>query len=446
MSERKKIIKRKPFIIYYELNDNTYRGYCSKLSDGTSNNDHEITHYINLPRKDNNIYEMTIMKDKNGELIYEANDDGLIKCVKDFYDDNNVLKKNPTIKNFNYAHHKSDSSACKAFYKTIQGSDLFKHEIIDMNESKWIRECSNNASTYCKKGVYENCYSYDFSMNHPSILASVHYMIPTKKGVSKHINNLDKIEFGFYKLKVRSTNPNFEKIFKFSKYDTYTYYDLLFLKENEEELEIEYRLKRSENDNKFNVFGDNDDGGKINDPEYINCYIYDKDCLVEGKKYFGKWYNCIKYLKKTYPKNKLVKKLTSKLWGLLCQANTKNYSLEEINEKNLDVGDYSHEYMISDYISPSNENKEPYYKLTNTKQPFFYNIRIKSFLSSYARCKLARLAMENLDNVIRTNMDCVTFTQPLSDELVNSYDNLTFEEKSSGSNVKWEGLNKMIRL
>ena len=93
MSERKKIIKRKPFIIYYELNDNTYRGYCSKLSDGTSNNDHEITHYINLPRKDNNIYEMTIIKDKNGELIYEANDDGLIKCVKDFYDDNNVLKK-----------------------------------------------------------------------------------------------------------------------------------------------------------------------------------------------------------------------------------------------------------------------------------------------------------------------------------------------------------------
>jgi DNA polymerase-3 subunit alpha len=101
---------------------------------------------------------------------------------------------------------------------------------------------------------------------------------------------------------------------------------------------------------------------------------------------------------------------------------------------------------LDQIFEPSNENKEPYYKLTNTKQPFFYNIRIKSFLSSYARCKLARLAMENLDNVIRTNMDCVTFTQPLSDEIVNSYDNLTFEEKSSGSNVKWEGLNKMIRL
>lgn len=435
----KKEIKRNPFIIYYELDDKTYRGYCSKNEDGSTNNDHKITHYINLP-KDHNIYEMTIIKDNKGNVIYDANDKDLIEYVKAFYDDNAVLKKSKMLNNFNYTHYKSDSQACKTFYKKIEGDNLFKHEIIDIEEAIWISKCTNNALNYCKKGTYENCYSYDFSMNHPSILASKNFMIPTKKGVAMHINNIDKIEFGFYKLKVSSTDKNFEKIFKISKNDTYTHYDLMFLREIEDDISIQYKLKTCGYDD-FDVDSDNCD-----DITYENCYLYDKECLVSGEKYFKKWYDAIKYFKKTYPKNKLIKKLTSKLWGLLTQANTKNYSMDEINENKMDIGDHRNDFMIVDYIMSSNKKKEPYYKLTSTKQPFYHNVRIKSFLSAYARKKLSYVCLENIDKVIRTHTDCVSFTEPLDEKIIKSYDNLVFEEKSSGSNIKWENVNKMTRL
>ena len=61
-----------------------------------------------------------------------------------------------------------------------------------------------------------------------------------------------------------------------------------------------------------------------------------------------------------------------------------------------------------------------------------YNIRIKSFLTSYARINCSKLALENINNVVRIQTDSVVFSEPLTKKQLDKFKNLKPEDKTTG--------------
>jgi hypothetical protein len=49
--------------------------------------------------------------------------------------------------------------------------------ILNDIEFEWIEACKNASLTYCKKGKH-----HDYKLTYPSIEASEHFHIPTKRG------------------------------------------------------------------------------------------------------------------------------------------------------------------------------------------------------------------------------------------------------------------------
>jgi hypothetical protein len=415
-NQKPKQIGAYPFIIYYQKNDGVYRGYYNK--------DKAINDYDKLP-KEIHIYKMRDIKNNNGQSIYKANDDDLMNYVKKFYCDFMILRDDKEL-NFNYTSCQSDNGAIKQLYYKLQGYGITQHEIINIHESIWINNCSNNALQYCKKGVYENVYSYDFSFNHPKLLASDEFNIPTKQGQEYILNEIpNELQYGYYRMKVNFTNKSIQyKVFRISDDNIYTNYDIELLRELQTKynVEIEYHL----------IMDDKP-----------NAYLYGNDCLVAGHKLFGKWYNKMNNLRQKYKDNYLIKHLSSKLWGVFSQNIKICISEDDIDEKGLDIGNENHDYLISKLI---NRKTHTYYELIDTKKPFRYNIRLKPFITSLARKNTALLAMKNIDNVVRIHTDSVSFIEPLDSEIVISYGNLKFEHKSSGSNIEWINVNEMTRL
>jgi hypothetical protein len=369
---------------------------------------------------------MRDIKNSDGESIYEANDDDLMKYVEKFYEDHKILLKSKDTNYFNYTSCKSDNGAIKQMYYKIHGYGITKHEKIEIDESLWINNCSNNALQYCKKGIYEIVYSYDFSFNHPKLLASDEFNIPTKKGQELILNEIPKdLQYGYYRMKIYFNNKTIQyKIFRMSDDDVYTNYDIELLRElqTKYEVEIDYHLIM---DNKPNV------------------YLYDDECLKSGNALFGKWYNNMNNLRNKYKDNYLIKHLSSKLWGVFSQNTKICISEDDIIKQGLDIGNENHDYLISKVI---NKKTHTYYELIDTHKPFRYNIRLKPFITSIARKKTALLAMENIKNVIRIHTDSVSFIEPLDSDIVKSYGNLKYENKSSGSNIEWINVNELKRL
>jgi hypothetical protein len=166
--------------------------------------------------------------------------------------------------------------------------------------------------------------------------------------------------------------------------------------------------------------------------EKPNAYLYDD--VIAGSELFGKWYETLIQIKQKYPKNKLIKHIMSAMWGMLCSHNYIYKNEEQIEKENLQIGiTESADYEIIDYID---NGTKPYYKLVNKKHPYKYNIRVKPFLSSYARIQVAEVAMKNVDSVIRIQTDSIVYDKPIEHNLPN----LIAEGKTSGT-IYWKNCN-----
>jgi hypothetical protein len=151
-----------------------------------------------------------------------------------------------------------------------------------------------------------------------------------------------------------------------------------------------------------------------------NATIYSEDKLVKSKDVFGKWFNDLSELKQKYPKNKLVKRLMSSLWGSLTAFNRKFY---EDDFFDLDVSEITDndetEYKLIDEKHYKDNSKEfgvrTVYCVIPSNQPYKNNLaRLKPFLVSYCRSYVARrIIKENLlDNVIRIHTDGIMLNKP----------------------------------
>lgn len=333
---------------------------------------------------------------------YECTDEGLRQYANDFMIWTNELKNDKLFK-IDYTSFQSHESITLKYFEKLAKTKNDKllytnfnnHESIDSTEYKWIESCYNAGLTYCKAGTYDNCNGYDFSSQYPTILSSKTFKIPTKRGIEQTIKELPKsIQVGFYKVHIISNDIRFKKIFAFSNKHVYTNISLVFamMCKTKYNYDINIELIQCEN----------------------NCYIYgsnSKEHITTGNNIFGYWFDVIKGLKERHPKNKLIKNMSSALWGRIGQNNIIYKTEQEAEDEDIDYLDnynVNHDYYIRD--SFFNKKGEEVFELVSCKQPYKYSIaRIKPFLLAQSRALTGKIAREYIDSVVRIHTDNVTF-------------------------------------
>jgi hypothetical protein len=305
--------------------------------------------------------------------------------------------------------HTNESNILRFFNKystKIYTNDKF--DKVTWNEYLWFEKPYNGALNKHKKGIY-NCLGYDFKMSYPTLLSSklilnnkiIQYLTPTKKGKLYRLEKLKKeLKYGLYRVKITSTNEDFNFIFNF-KNDTnvYTHYDIEFCRKHQEQYNITIDL--------------------IIDDE-PNALLYRDEKLINGREIFVHWYNRLCELKQEFPKNGLIKLLSSSIWGYLSKRNSRYYNDVELDANpditmDDDENNDKVDYLFLNVKDNINETKD--YLLLNKKQPCTKNYRLKPFITSIQRIVIAEICTQiGINKVVRINTDCIVFNKDLLTE------------------------------
>lgn len=365
---------------------------------------------------------------------YEATPTDLRKYAEDFKRWNHELKHNDIL-TIDWTKYYENSGAVRFTFQRlatelpttknpIKRKKYDHHEKITKTEHAWMRKSQNGALTYCNPQTTQS-YGYDYSLFYPTIFSSITFKIPTTEGKETYLTSLPNIRdipIGYYRVLITCNNPEFKKVFAYSKDNTYVHTSLYQAMKYKDIYNVSIQL--------------------IIDDE-PNALLYDKS--ESGNKIFGHWYETLIKLRERFPKNCLVKHLASSLSGHVTRANTPSKSYEQIIEEGLDVGiTYDNDFYILDELFYTDKGIEKsYYKLLNTKNPFHYNIRLMPFLTATARNKIARLAMKDSNNVVRIHTDCVVFSEPQTFEKKDSQleiKSIKLESKTTGL-IDWKNCN-----
>lgn len=382
------------YLVYFQTMEKTHR--C--LFDNG-----EIKTLLNLPP-----YE----KYHSFELFkgYEATDDGLVKFKSDFDIWCNELLNNEIL-DVEYTKYFNHRSAVELTFQRLCKGKYEHFDEIDKIESNWIEATHNGGLTYCNPGTHQS-FGYDFSSFYPRNMADYNFIFPTKKGKEAFITELpETLKLGFYRVKIFSNHKHATKLFSFSKNNVYTNISLKHAQELQDDFDFKIELI-------------------IDDKP--NAYLYDKG--IKGHSVFSTWLNKLLLIKKKYPKNKLIKHLLSSLWGSLTRSNNITKTYEDIQAEKLKIciSDKA-DYKIIDYVLT---NEQEFYKLQSMTKPYRTNFRLKSFLTAFGRVKIARVAEEDLDSVIRVHTDGIAFNKEMS----LCFDHIIPEDKTTGL-IKWNNVN-----
>ena len=386
---------------------------------------------------------------------YKGIDDELIRYCHDIKiasDELQTIKQlnyysyiDPYVKSNGEFHYKTHMYNIETIFKFKAEGEWNESEPIDIIEDKWYKSCYNGGLQYCKPGEYD-CYGYDFSNFYASLLGDSYLKIPTKKGKEHCLTTIDKLQSGFYRIKITCDDSNITKVFSFSKNHCYHYLSVKYA----------YELKNNHNFNiNFELIIDDEP----------NAYLYDINDLTKATKIFSKWYKCILSLKKQFPKNILIKMLSSSLWGHLSKRNSMHIAedkldtldgsvslegtlsapskvmLNEVPRTLLSVSlTDDTDYKIIDCIIQ--EDGTSFYKLLNVKKPYKYNIRLKPFITAYGRNKIATMALPHIDNIIRIHTDGVTFDREISFNPIYKF----IPEKKTTGHIYFKNVNIYPRL
>lgn len=364
---------------------------------------------------------------------YEPNENGLRQFSIDLIKwRNEILSESQ----FDYFDNKLSRNG-QIFYRTHNNNiirfvmmnkqrDLVKMEQIELFEEEYYDKCNNGGLMYHKDGLYENVYTYDKKQFYPSILNNEKFLFPTTKGTVSNIYKIPKcgFSFGIYHVQISSNDEKFNKIFSYSKDNHYTHTTLNFVM------------------NIYNTYHGNNVQLKLLSNKCLK-YIK-KSELIESSKVFSKWYHVLTKLKTKFPNNKLIKKMFSTAWGALQAKNVIIKTEDQIEKEDIDYGTSldvnKNRYYINDFYTQNN-SIEIYNLIDLTKPIYKYQLRLKPFLTSYARKIMMLIALKNIDNVIRVMTDSITYD---SDVKVDEY---LFVKESDKSNIKAEIKgNQLIKL
>jgi len=273
---------KRPYIVYYENKDKgTARIYDPKL---------DVFKTIGI-LKDDEVYNMNNYNKFHIIKGYETDDEELKRFNKDFINSCQELKTNK-IWSIEYDKYYNHASAVEFVFKMFSKSFLDEQEPITYIEHEWFEKCHNGAIIYCDKpGTYIS-HGYDFSSFYPRTFSSENFIIPIGVGKEYNIKELPKeiIRFGIYRVKISSDKEDFKKVFSINKKNVYTSTSLQFAMEHKEKFNINIELIKDDKP---------------------NCLLYDE--YTKGHHVFGRWFEKLFSIRKSYPKNILIKHLLSSL-------------------------------------------------------------------------------------------------------------------------------------
>jgi hypothetical protein len=409
--QQKKINDSKIRLTYYKLDDGTY-----KIYDGTY-----IKILDRMPLCGENKELKTIISINKLTRMIEKNEEELIKYHNNLTLWSNQIKNyklNNKKINFSYIDKYTDVSAVYCFFLMFCKKYILEHDEIKQTESEWFEnQMTCGLMKFDNKtNDYINCYSYDRNHYYQWCLGSENsdMYIPDKEGYEEILNELpesENLKFGIYRLKIITEDKRFYKVFAINPDNYYNYYDVKFA--------MKYKKM-------FNI------STELIDDGMPNAYLYSS--VVKSNSIFGDWYNVLMGIQNKFPKNKLIKMLSSMCWGVISR-----YNIEKITQKQyeLNTEKYDNDYTIFKTtifgeIGESNY-QEYHYVLKNNQQIYKTNIRVKPFITSYSRCVIAEDVIKyGIDNIIRIHTDSITSLVPLNVDMI-----LYKEEKKSSGLIKW---------
>ena len=393
------------FIVYYKTADKEYRCYNYKTS--------EHNYIYSLPNNISNFYLPSKTKQK-----YQASDVDLKNYAHQLLKDRNEVLN---ISNFDYFqyickntgkqytrnHSKSIESFFNMYSKNNVNYDL--HDKITKTEHKWMSKCNNGGIMYTQKGSFYNCHGYDYSAFYQNIMIDDNFIIPYCEGKETKMKIIPKsLYFGFYRVKIECDDKDFNKIFMYSKDDVYTHYSLKFAMKHKQQYDI-----------KINLIVD----------EEPNAYIYlgitnKKSQCMKFKDVCQKWSDKLNLLKSQCSKdNTIIKMLSSSLWGHLSRKKWINKTMEQAENEGL-----LKTHIVIKQFYP-NDDGTVNFKLVDANDIYFYNFRLKPFITSFGRAKTGETAIQmGLENIIRIHTDGIITTKQFNSDI----DKFIIDEKHTG--------------
>lgn len=363
-------------------------------------------------------YLKTALKQYSKDLLEERNElknGKILKRKIDYFEDDG--KKYPT--------HASNIYKFFCFYLK---EDTRKFDPTYYEEYKWFKKCNNSGIIYLKEeGDYYNTFGYDFKMSYPTDLASNIFQMPTKKGETWILHSLPKIlKYGIYRVKIESSDPTFNKVFNYSKYNHYTHYSI----ERARVLSRKFKIS-------INLICDGE----------ANALIYND--LICGRDLFANWYLRLCDLKAAFPKSSIVKNLSSSCWGYLQKVQKIYFENDEIEAEYASgkIFEYDENNITdeTDFLILKEEEfkTRTLYHCIDLKKPIYkISFRLLPFITSFSRAKMMLLIDTHglYDNIIRIQTDSITLDKEFDTQVINPrtkkpYSNLqTFcpDEKISG--------------
>lgn len=278
------------------------------------------------------------------------------------------------------------NASLRVFERTCR---LYYPEQITAEESQWLEEASVGAIIWADK--YEGkAYKYDYNSHYPSIMGLSTFWIPLRQGqfdkiTVEHFNKVGSLLNGIYKCQVFPSNTKKDRLFRFNPNNKYTSDDIMFARS--------LGLKCDLIDDDINVL-----------------YYYKKDC-VNGKQLFGEFVTELYKHKKHQVKG--AKMLLTSLWGALTQIDVTTMKVSVDSEEMLEIG--SNKTIMS--IIPIDENTRQV-TFANSNRIYRHRFaRMKPFLLSHGRIKIAKCLEKQLDDVVRVHTDGFITSNPLKHKI-----------------------------
>lgn len=328
-----------------------------------------------------------------------------------------------SFKGINYLNYATHDEAIVGVFlsKSTNAMKSLNYEKCKYTEFKWSEKCSNGGLISIDETILNKeieCFGYDMNSWYPWLLAQSELKVPKKEGKEYYIEKLSyPLKYGYYCCKVSGVDIN--KIFCFSKNDVYTHYSLNFINEYNKNVNEEKRISV-----------------KLILNTSVNAYIYDDENLVETKTIFKDWYDKVMKLKSSAPANKLVKRLSSSLWGYLTQYE-RQFCDNDDEYYDLDVS-YKHEWeketeykILKELYDEQGDMVR--YEMIKTQNPYKHGLaRLKSFLTSYSRSLIGQLVIDEgiYNDVVRVHTDGIVLNK--KHDFSNCGYNLNLENKTTG--------------
>lgn len=295
---------------------------------------------------------------------------------------------------------------------------------VNFDEFDFIEKCYNGGIIYFNEQYKDktvNSFGYDYSSFYPNILNSDDLLIPLKRGIKVKLNSIDFADlcFGIYKVKITCENPDFRKVFCFSKHHCYTNYSLQFAYKYKDIFKLKMEL--------------------IKDNCEYNALIYKCD-LYKSSYIFDNWFKKLfEDIKPKCSKNPLLKRLMSSLWGSLTKMEKCYFNETEVTS--LD-GEGKYE-LINEKHSFINGEIITRYECVKIEKPYKYHFaRMKPFLLALSRNIIGELiiATNTIDKVIRIHTDGIVLNEEFDFKTLGLTYYPIAEDKTTGL-IKWTNVN-----